>query len=66
MKILLDKSKDPMRILTHQKWLIESIIGNENIDCIRIFKFLISSSVTPVGWQKRGIKFKKSPKNLEK
>jgi len=70
MKILLDKSNDPMRILNNQKWLVESIIGKSNLDCIRIFKFLISSSVTPVGWNKRGakkqsFKFKKSPKNEE-
>ena len=32
------------------------------MDCLRIFKFLISSSMTPIGWNTRGgYKYNKFP-----
>ena len=49
MKNLLENTTNPMKILDDNKNLVAEIIGEENIDCIKIFKYLIASSVTPPG-----------------
>ena len=49
MKNLLENATNPMKILDENKGLVADIIGEENMDCIKIFKYLIASSVTPPG-----------------
>jgi hypothetical protein len=49
MKNLLESSNNPMKILDENRKLVSEIIGEENMDCIKIFKCIISSSVTPPG-----------------
>lgn len=49
MKYLLESSVNPLKFLDENTQLITEIIGNENIDCIKMFRCLITSSVTPPG-----------------
>eukprot|EP01017_Pseudomicrothorax_dubius_P025188 TRINITY_DN2692_c0_g1_i2.p1 TRINITY_DN2692_c0_g1~~TRINITY_DN2692_c0_g1_i2.p1 ORF type:complete len:221 (+),score=62.44 TRINITY_DN2692_c0_g1_i2:160-822(+) len=44
---LLEKSDDPLKILDEQIELVTGILGPENLDCIKIYKYLISNSATP-------------------
>ena len=36
-----------MKVLDENRQKVMEIIGEENMDCIKIFKYLISNSVTP-------------------
>ncbi|CAD8126522.1 unnamed protein product [Paramecium sonneborni] len=47
MKALIESSNNPMKMLDQEKVLVSEILGEENIECIKIFKVLISSSITP-------------------
>ncbi|CAD8158931.1 unnamed protein product [Paramecium pentaurelia] len=47
MKILLEQNNDPIKLLDQEKGLVQDIIGEQNMDCVRIFKLLISCSITP-------------------
>ena len=38
-----------MKILDENRYGFMEIIGEENMDCIKIFKYLITNSVTPPG-----------------
>ena len=49
MKNLIESSSNPFGLIEDNKILISEIIGEENMDCLKIFKFLISSVVTPSG-----------------
>lgn len=49
MKNLIESSSNPFSLIEENKILISEIIGEENMDCVKIFKFLISSVVTPSG-----------------
>lgn len=46
MKELIEKSGNPLKSLEDKKKIID-IIGEENVPCIEIYKFLISNAVTP-------------------
>ncbi|KAM3133981.1 hypothetical protein pb186bvf_013947 [Paramecium bursaria] len=46
IKNLLESSSDPL-LLLEQRQQIQDIIGEQNMDCIKIFKLLISNSITP-------------------
>ncbi|CAD8066645.1 unnamed protein product [Paramecium primaurelia] len=47
MKTLLESSNNPIKMLDQEKELVSEILGEENMECIKIFKVLISSSITP-------------------
>jgi NIMA (never in mitosis gene a)-related kinase len=40
---LLENSENPMKLLEEDQSVILSIIGEGNIDCIKVFKFIVSS-----------------------
>ena len=47
MKNLLESKSNPLKFMEENRNLVGEIIGEENMDCLKIFKFLISSVVTP-------------------
>lgn len=47
MKNLLENKSNPLKFMDDNRSLVGEIIGEENMDCLKIFKFLISSVVTP-------------------
>ena len=47
MKSYLETHKNPLKVLEENKTLVIEIIGEENLDCIKIFNYLMSSVVTP-------------------
>lgn len=47
MKNLLESKSNPLKFMEENRSLVAEIIGEENMDCLKIFKFLISSVVTP-------------------
>ncbi|CAD8107119.1 unnamed protein product [Paramecium sonneborni] len=46
MKDLLENSKDPIQLLENREEMMQ-ILGESNLDCIKIFKILICNSITP-------------------
>ena len=47
MKGYLETHHNPLRVLEEERGLIAEFIGEENLDCIKIFKYLMSNVVTP-------------------
>lgn len=47
MKALLESSTNPLKVLDERGSLIAEIIGIENMDCVKMFRCLITSSITP-------------------
>lgn len=47
MKSYLETRTNPLKVLDEEKNLIAEFIGEENLDCIKIFKYLMSNVVTP-------------------
>ena len=56
IKQLLENSPNPMQIITEQRQILIEIMGEENQDCVRMLKCLISSAVTPTSDMKKPIK----------
>lgn len=47
MKSYLETHSNPLKVLEEERGMIGEVIGEENLDCIKIFKYLISNVVTP-------------------
>ena len=56
IKNLLENSPNPMQIITEQRQMLIEVMGEENHDCVRMLKCLISSAVTPTSDLKKPIK----------
>lgn len=47
MKSYLETSTNPLKILDEERSLVAEFIGEDNLDCIKIFKYLMTNVVTP-------------------
>ena len=47
MKGILEKSQDPILFLDEEKQTVMDILGEQNMECVKLFRYLISSSTTP-------------------
>jgi len=45
---MLEKSQDPSKLLEERQGEIIKMIGEENRDCLKVFKYIISSTSTPI------------------
>lgn len=47
MKNLLESSSNPLKLLDEHPQFVTEIIGINNLDCLKLFRSLITTSSTP-------------------
>ena len=45
---MLEGSDNPMKLLEEDQSTILEVIGEQNADCLKCFKFILSNSSTPI------------------